>query len=211
MPPDEKNDKTLWPFPPGKQDSKGSADYDPRRSIYVLYNNTRNPYLKRALAPTQKKIERNPEELSRLFSLLEKTGSYKIASSNTDDPIKRRSLEYPTPTLDPTSGYKEPQRLPGDFGRLPWLIDIFFASILERLRENPAEFYTVVDELTLILKNNRIQVRMYDAYRTLRDWDHLLETLEEIAKYPSADTYDLFCSALFTYYELVYPPSPDIS
>jgi hypothetical protein len=33
-----------------------------------------------------------------------------------------------------------------------------------------------------------------------------LETLDEIARFPSVETFDLFCSALFVYHDLVYGP-----
>jgi hypothetical protein len=33
-----------------------------------------------------------------------------------------------------------------------------------------------------------------------------METLTEIGRYPAPETFDLFCSALFAYHDLAFPP-----
>lgn len=67
-------------------------------------------------------------------------------------------------------------------------------------------FEAVVNELLGMLRENNVNIRLYEAYYSFRDWEQLMETLEEIGQYPAPETFDLFCSALLTYYELVYPP-----
>ena len=95
--------------------------------------------------------------------------------------------------------------LPGDPARLPGLIDRFFQSVLERLRNNPDSFFGVIDELTELFHEHRVKVRISEAFRNLEDWNDLLDALDELSRYPAPETFDLFCSALFAYDELVEP------
>lgn len=83
------------------------------------------------------------------------------------------------------------------------------ARSLSRLRADPQSFGTVVQELTALFQEHGITLRIYEAYHALEDWDDLMETLEEIARYPSVETFDLFCSALLAYHDLVYGPDPE--
>lgn len=95
--------------------------------------------------------------------------------------------------------------MPGDKYRTPWAVDDFFRSILERLRANPAEFAPAVEELMRLFKEHKVQPRLYQAYYTLESWDDLMATLEEIARYPAVETFDLFCGALLAYYDMAFP------
>ena len=74
------------------------------------------------------------------------------------------------------------------------------------MQADPNDFFTVIDELTRLFRNNNIRIKIYEAYRELQDWDDLMDTLTEIAHYPSLETFDLFCSALLAYHDLVNPP-----
>ncbi|MEE8436185.1 MAG: hypothetical protein V3S64_15475, partial [bacterium] len=93
-----------------------------------------------------------------------------------------------------------------DILRLPWMIEVFFNSVLSRLKNNPGHFKGVVEELMQQFQQDRVRIKIYDAYRTFANWDDLMRTVREIAKYPAPETFDLFCSALFAYYDLAFPP-----
>lgn len=181
------------------------AKYDPIPAVYRLFQNTRNPYLKRALAPPAAKLEHSPSDVQRLFRLLVGQRSYQVGPENTGDPLQRRSLEHPPPPPAAAPKFQDAGALPGDPARLPGLIDRFFQSVLERLRKNPESFFTVVDELTQLFDEHQVKVRISDAFRNLEDWNDLLDALDELSRYPAAETFDLFCSALFAYDELVEP------
>ena len=99
-----------------------------------------------------------------------------------------------------------PERLRGHTRSLPWMVSLFFTSVLERLHRQPGEFRSVVESLLAQFREDGLQIKLYDAYRTFTSWQDLMQTLEEISRYPGPDTFDLFCSALFSYYGLAFPP-----
>ena len=185
----------------------GTAQLDRASTMYRLYSNTRNPFLKRAIAPAAPKLERTPQELSGLFHFLQAEPSYRVAPANEAPGYLRRTLKHPPPVPPPHPTFQTPTNLPGDLSKLPWLVDEFFRNILSRLHSDPGEFDVVVSELVTLFREHDVRIRLYEAYSTLQDWDDLLQTLAEIAQYPAVETFDLFCSALFAYHDLVYPPS----
>lgn len=184
----------------------GAARLDQSGAMYRLYTNTRNPFLKRAIAPAASKLERSPQELAGLFHFLRAEPLYRVAPGNETSAHLRRTLEHPAPVAPPHPRFQAPPNLPGDLAKLPWLVDEFFRAIIARLRADPGEFDAVVSELVALFRQHDIKIRLYEAYYALQDWDDLLQTLEEIAHYPAVETFDLFCSALFAYHDLVYPP-----
>jgi len=203
---ESKND-SLWMFRREQPSAPaGRGDFDPARAVYQLHRNTRNPYLKRALAPSVPRLERSGTDLARLFRMFSAQRAYEVSPTNTGPAFRRRSLHHPPPPATAAPRYQEPVRLPGNLNRLPWLVEEFFQSVLERLREAPEEFAIVVEDLMHLFKEHQVRIKLYNAYYTLADWDDLLATLEEISQYPAPETFDLFCSALFAYYDLVYPP-----
>jgi hypothetical protein len=184
------------------------ADLDPADAVYRLFSNTRNPFLKRALAPPTGRLDRSPVELQALFRWLEEERRYRVAPPNADTPYRRRRLEHAAPPAPPSPRFQEPRALPGGSLRLPAMIADYFRSVLGRLRSDPDAFFDAIDEMTDLFRRNRVKVRVPEAFRDLEDWDHLLETLEEISHYPASETFDLFCGALLAYHELVEPEQP---
>ena len=203
----DKNHGLLWMFAHQlKETGPREVAFDPSDAIYHLYQRTRNPYLERAIAPTTRKLERSPEDLHKLFRLLSDRDSYQVAPDNDREPYRRRDLPHPPPPKNVQPKFLEPETLSGDAVRLPWMIEIFFESVLSRLRNDPGGFKTVVEELMEQFQQDRVRIKIYDAYRTFSDWDDLMDTLGEISRYPAPETFDLFCSALFAYYDLAFPP-----
>ena len=191
---------------PDKQRPTGSreVDFTPDDAMYQLYRNTRNPYVIRAIAPAMKKLERSGQDLGRLFRVMSGQQGYQVAPVNTLEPYQRRDLPHPKIPAATEPRYLKAENLSGDFSRLPWLIAAFFKTVLSRLAQDPPEFEAVVEDLMVLLRENKVQIKLYDAYQALEDWDDLMDTLREIANYPAPETFDLFCSALLTYYRLVY-------
>ena len=181
--------------------------FGPNDAIYQLYRQTKNPYLERAIAPATKKLERSSEDLHRLFRLIQAHHQYEISPVNTRLPHLKRDLSHPAPPKSIHPQYLAPERMSGDIMRLPWMIEVFFESVLSRLEKNPGHFKDVVEELMQQFQQDRVRIKIYDAYRTFADWDDLMRTLREITKYPAPETFDLFCSALFAYYDLAFPPT----
>jgi hypothetical protein len=174
--------------------------------LYTLFKNTRNPFLRRAVAPGPAAGDRSAHELARLVQFLGDRQSYAAAPVNRADPYRRRQLQHPAPapTLNPR--FQEPGKLPADPQRITPLVADFFQSFLSRLRADPQAFDGVVQDLAALLQEHGITLRIHAAYQSLEDWEDLMATLEEIAKFPSAETFDLFCSALLAYHDLVYGP-----
>lgn len=199
--------KLLWMFRHETPEVEpGKIDVDPIDAIYHLRKNTRNPYLQRTIAPQKPQQGKSGEELDKLARMFSGRAGYEVTPSNRESPHLRRDLSHPPPPQAARREYLEPEKLTGDSYKLPWLIHDFFESTLERLNDNPVEFDAVVEELAALFQENNIRIRLYEAYYSFQDWNHLIDTLKEISQYPSPETFDLFCSALLTYYELVYPP-----
>ena len=197
----------LWMFRHQPRSGQpGEVDFDPVDAIYILQKNTHNPYLKRAIAPEKGELDRTQAELSKLATVLTNETGYDIGPVNRNPPFAKREMKHPAPAPSTHPAYQNTEKLSGDNQKLPWLVNEFFTSILERLRKNPRNFDQVVLELLTLFHQKNVRIKIYDAYSVFEDWDDLMATLEEIRQYPSAETFDLFCSALFAYYDLVYPP-----
>jgi len=196
----------LWMFRQVQMPAPREISLDPSDAIYHLYHQTRNPFLERALAPAARKLARSPADLQRLFRFFGRHGHYALPPGQSEPPFERRNLPHPAPPAPPGGArYVGPDKLPGDMRRLPWMVDLFFQAVLDRLHARPGEFKTVVEELLVQFREDGIRIKIYEAYQTFTDWNDLMRTLEEIARFPAPDTFDLFCSALFAYYELAYP------
>ena len=199
----------LWMFrrlaPEGEA---GGAALDPSGSLYTLFKNTQNPFLKRAITPSPRPAGRSAGELSRLVLFFGEQKRYQAGPANRAEPFQRRRLKHPPPAPGSKGRYLAPAQLSGDPQQLPFLVDEFFGSVLGRLRADPQSFADVVQDLIGLFREHGITLRIYEAYHALEDWDDLMETLEEIARYPSVETFDLFCSALLAYHDLVYGPDP---
>jgi hypothetical protein len=194
----------LWMFRHGAPEGEsGAAALDPSGSLYTLFKNTQNPFLRRAVSG-QPSSRRTDPELAGLVRFFGDSKGYELAPKNKADPYQRRQLNHPPPPPVHQPHFADPVRLTGDSGLLGQLVADFFRSTLEGLRGDPQSFAEKVRDLAGLLKANGIRLRVYEAYHALEDWNDLLDTLEEIAQYPSAETFDLFCSALLAYYDLVY-------
>ncbi|MCZ6556257.1 MAG: hypothetical protein O7A69_00595 [SAR324 cluster bacterium] len=200
-------EKLLWMFRQHSPDTRPvDVRLDPVDAIYHLRKNTRNPYLQRAIAPETRKREKSAPDAKGGVRKPAGLAAYEVAPRNQDTPFLRRSLNHPQPPATARREFQEPGKLNGDSDKLPWMIHEFYQSILTRLRENPKNFDAVVEELLDLFHENSIKIKLYEAYYTFQNWDQMMDTLEEVSQYPSPETFDLFCSALLTYYELVYPP-----
>ena len=133
---------------------------------------------------------------------------YVAAPVNRADPYSRRQLRHGAPPPARNPQYQEPARLAGDAQGLPTFVDDFFRFVLDRLRADPQFFDRVVRDLAARLQEHGIALRIYSAYQSFEDWNDLMATLDEISRYPSVETFDLFCSALLAYHDLVYGPGP---
>ena len=125
----------LWMFRHGPAEAEsGSASLDPSGSLYTLFKNTRNPFLKRAIAPGPKAKGRSGGELDLLVRFLGEGQPYVAAPVNRADPYSRRQLRHGAPPPARNPQYQEPARLAGDAQGLPTLVDDFFRFVLDRLR-----------------------------------------------------------------------------
>ena len=199
----------LWMFRRGAADGDmGGAGLDPSGSLYTLFRNTQNPFLRRAVTPSPRPSGRSSGELSRLVQFFGDQKRYQAGPANRGEPYRRRALKHPAPAPTHAPSYAEPARLLGDTQHLPLLVDEFFRATLDRLRADPQDFAAVVQELVELFRQHGITLRIYEAYHALQDWNDLMDTLAEIAQYPSVETFDLFCSALLAYHDLAYGPDP---
>ena len=176
--------------------------------IYRVFRNSGNPFLSRIAGPPAEKIARSETALTRLFRFIALRPGYLVSPVNRDVPFAKRGLRHPQPPPAVKTPFLKPEQLRGNLGRLPWMIVMFFKNVLERLRQNPADFREVVEDLMAQFREDGLPVTRPAAYQTFEDWSDLMDTLEEIARYPAPETFDLFCAALFAYHSLAFPEEP---
>ena len=181
------------------------VSFTPGDEIYRGFRNSRNPFLQRLIAPPLEKMTRPERELARLFRFIASRPGYLVSPVNQDVPIAKRGLQHPQPPPAIAATFLKPEQLKGNMQRLPWMIVMFFQSVLDRLRRNPSNFRKVVEDLRQQFREDGLPIPLYEAYQNFEDWTDLMDTLEEIARYPAPETFDLFCGALFTYYSLAFP------
>ena len=173
--------------------------------IYRGFRNSNNPFIRRLIATPAGKLERSDAALAKIFRFIASRPGYLVAPVNQAVPFALRGLQHPAPPPATQTTFLKPENLKGNAQRLPWMIVMFFRNVLERLRQRPAEFRQVAEELKAQFQEDGLAIVTYAAYEHFEDWSDLMETLEEIARYPAPETFDLFCGALFTYYELAFP------
>ena len=97
--------KLLWMFrQKAPEREPGEVEFDAVDAIYLLQKNTNNPYLKRAIAPSPRKLERSPGDLSRLVRFFAGQAPYQVAPSNENRPFAKRTSGLATagrPSHDP--------------------------------------------------------------------------------------------------------------
>lgn len=175
----------------------------PDDAIYQLFRHTSSPFIKRVITPKPLKLDRSDADLKLLFQFFEKRMRYQVTPTNVEEPYERRGLKHPPPPPTLSPKYIDPAQMLANMQKLPWMIDVFFVSILNRLRQSPGEFPEMVQELMVQFREDRVRIKLYDTYRKIGNFRELIVTLEEIALYPAPETFDLFCSALFVYYDTV--------
>lgn len=199
----DRNRALPWVFTATPAAETAQAGVDPATALYRLHANTRNPFLRRALAPSVRPGPGSATDVQRLFRLLVEQRRYAAGPENVGDPFRRRELEHVRTGPPERPRFQQPAALPGNPVRLPALIAGFFRAVLERLRARPDGFFDVVDDVRELLEDNGVRVRIPEAFMEFEDWEHLMETLEEISRYPAPETFDLFCGALLAYDALV--------
>ena len=200
---DKDKDQALpWVFTVTPPAGTAQAGVDPATAVYRLFAYTRNPFLRRVLAPLTKQAGGGTADVQRLFRLLVDRRQYQSGPENVGEPLRRRQLEHIRSGPPEVPRFQEPRILPGDPRRLPALVSSFFQNVLDRLRQQPNSFFEVVDEVRELLAEYEIRIRITEAFREFEDWEHFMETLVEISRYPAPETFDLFCSALLAYNDL---------
>ena len=159
---------------------------------YQPYHNVRDPYLDRRLPSASQE--------QRALPVGENGSPY--ARQGVKHPFWRRSVAGSSPPSHPhATHFLDPTQLQGDAEHLSLRIHQFFGGVLDELRRDAGSFPRVVSELLALLSAHHIKVRRIEAYSRLRSWDALLATLEELARYPSMETFSLFCGAILAYHE----------
>ncbi|MDP6730066.1 MAG: hypothetical protein QF675_08830, partial [SAR324 cluster bacterium] len=72
--------------------------------------------------------------------------------------------------------------------------------VLNRLKEDPNQLASLVNEMVPMFLKHEVRVRIYPAYRQFQGFEQFLETLEKINEDFEIENFELFCSALFGFY-----------
>ena len=73
-------------------------------------------------------------------------------------------------------------------------------QVLSDLKEDPFSLTKLVQDLATLFEEQEIRIRVYDAYRSFRSFDQLLDTLTRISEDTEIENFELFCSALVGFY-----------
>ena len=174
--------------------------YKPPADTYDLFSNPKSPFLERLVTSTTEQTKLSSEKLQNLFEKMqEKGGSYRLAYPSAKGAHEKRSIAPGTipgksqTYGNPSESYEAPQRL-------QHFVQLFMEQVLSDLRENPFRLTKLVQDLAKLFEEQDIRIRVYDAYRTFKSFDQLLETLTRISEDTEIENFELFCSALVGFY-----------
>jgi hypothetical protein len=174
--------------------------YQPPADTYELFSNPKSPFLQRLIATPTGQTRLSSEKLQSLFEKMqERGGSYHLAYPSAKSAHEKRRIASETlPGKSPTYGnhsesYEAPQRL-------QHFVHLFTEQVLIDLREDPFSLPKLVQDLAVLFEDQNIRIRVYDAYRTFKSFDQLLDTLTRISEDSEIENFELFCSALVGFY-----------
>ena len=183
--------------------SSKPVPYQPPADTYDLFSNPKSPFLQRSVTAPTEQTKLSSEKLQSLFEKMqEKGGSYRLAYPSAKGAHEKRRIAPGTvPGKSPTYGnhldsFEAPQRL-------QHFVQLFMEQVLSDLKENPFSLTKLVQDLATLLEDQEIRIRVYDAYRTFKSFDQLLDTLTRISEDTEIENFELFCSALVGFYSQI--------
>jgi len=204
-----------------KQDSKNtkgikSMPYDFGAETYDVYSNPKNPFMVGILTAGTERIQLDPIKTQSLFHQYEKKspytlefsqnisshrkrklGSFQKLSSGESD-VEKKISDSKLKTV--SSEYLPRQKLKEDKRKLQAYMQGFFTQVLKRLSEEPGGLAAIINDLVPLFVQHQIRVRFFEAFRQIRSMEDLRITLKKISNDLELENFELFCSALFTFY-----------
>ena len=198
--------------------SKGtrSLPYNFGSDTYGVYSNIKNPFMVGILNSDKDTIQLDPIKTQSLFQQMQNESTYSIDYPQNISAHKKRKItsaiqsyaDEKEKKLKPTeimlknasSEYLPKKKLKEDKRKLTGYIEFFFINLLKRLRKNPDELSTIINELLPLFVEHKIRIRFYKAFNQIRNLPELIETLKKISDDCELENFELFCSALFVFY-----------
>ncbi len=180
--------------------SSKPVPYQPPADTYDLFSNPKSPFLQRLVTAPTEQTKLSSEKLQSLF---EKNAGERWLLSTCLSLCKRcarktthrsRNCAWQISNLwESLDSFEAPQRL-------QQFVQLFMEQVLSDLKEDPFSLTKLVQDLATLFEEQEIRIRVYDAYRTFRSFDQLLDTLTRISEDTEIENFELFCSALVGFY-----------
>ena len=174
----------------------------PSGETYLSLSQAENPYARRTVASSPPSKLAQP---ARTAIWRHAQSAYAPQVQPASRPGKKENSPPPKTKSHLLAALPLPERLEGNALLLPLWVERFFALVLQELRRDPWCFDALVEELMALLAREALQTPLHRSHLSLQSWEDLLSTLQEVSRYPAAETFTLFCSALLAYYALVHP------
>lgn len=167
---------------------------------FERYSNSKNPFLERALQGEKTTTPLNPSKVQSLFQHLREKNQYQLAFPTERVAHYRRKITGHQVKNHQIPKFLQQKELKENTPKLEASIQTFFQHILARLRYNPHELSTIVNELVPLFLEFQIRIKVFDAFRTFYSVEQFLDTLAKISEGNDLENFDFFCSALFGFY-----------
>lgn len=193
-----------------------SLPYNFGSETYSAYSNLNNPFMVGILAADTDAIQLDPIKTQSLFQQMEKDSTYALefplnisahrkrkvtsALKRSAEETEIKSTASETKLKNASSEYLPKEKLKEDKRRLSAYIEGFFNHLLKRLGEDPGALPTIINELVPLFVEHKIRIRFYKAFRQIQSLPELIHTLKKISDDYELENFELFCSALFVFY-----------
>jgi len=174
--------------------------YEFGREIYEVYSNQKNPFLGRILGSEVPPLDLDPKKAGALVQEIGTDQGYRVHFPGSGSAHQKRKVTKGSSVPTKGKGYEQQAHLPENQVRLQTAIEAFFHHVLNRLKEEPNQLASLVNEMVPMFLKHEVRVRIYPAYRQFQGFEQFLETLEKINEDFEIENFELFCSALFGFY-----------
>ena len=142
----------------------------------------------------------DPKKAGALVQEIGTDQGYRVHFPGSGSAHQKRKVTKGSSVPTKGKGYEQQAHLPENQVRLQTAIEAFFHHVLNRLKEDPNQLASLVNEMVPMFLKHEVRVRIYPAYRQFQGFEQFLETLEKINEDFEIENFELFCSALFGFY-----------
>tara|TARA_Y100001970_G_C14144217_1_gene808911 strand:- start:218 stop:955 length:738 start_codon:yes stop_codon:yes gene_type:complete len=193
-----------------------SLPYEFSKDTYEVFSNQKNPFMVGILTADTDRIRLDPINTQNFFQNFENSFTYSIEYPHNISAHRKRKLSSPkktssklknqektfriSKTKDMSNEYLSKSKLKEDKFKLQSYIQSFCNHFLKRIKGNKDQLPEIINEIVPLFVKHKIRIRFYEAFRQIVTINELVITLENICNDYELENFELFCSALFVFY-----------